>query len=384
MEIKMRSDRCNDGEHLNTEGNKLITMPNRKAARTLVCWFGVVVLAFSAAAFAQGKVNALEVFKYQGADREKKLLENAKKENSVVVYTSLNLKDSVPITEAFEKKYGIKAVLWRASSEKVVQRSLTETRAGRYSADVYETNGPEMEILHREQLLADFYSPGIKDIPAETIPAHRQWIPDRFNFFTIAYNTNLVKPEDVPNTYEDLLHPRWAGKIGLESGDTDWFGAVVKGMGEAKGLAFFRRLAEGKPEMRTGHTLIAELVASGEIPLAAAVYIHNAERLVEKGAPIKWKPLLPTFGRPNAIGVSRRAPNPHAAMLFVDFMLSKEGQELLKARKRVPASKLVTTKLNDFPFQMIDPVIVLDEGEKWDKLWSELFLKGKSVGKETQ
>ena len=122
----MRSDRCNDGEHLNTEGNKLITMPNRKAARTLVCWFGVVVLAFSAAAFAQGKVNALEVFKYQGADREKKLLENAKKENSVVVYTSLNLKDSVPITEAFEKKYGIKAVLWRASSEKVVQRSLTD------------------------------------------------------------------------------------------------------------------------------------------------------------------------------------------------------------------------------------------------------------------
>ena len=361
----------------------MITMPNRKAARTLVCWFGVVVLAFSAVAFAQGKVNALEVFKYQGADREKKLLENAKKENSVVVYTSLNLKDSVPIVDAFEKKYGVKVVLWRASSEKVVQRSLTETRAGRYSADVYETNGPEMEILHREQLLADFYSPGIKDIPAETIPAHRQWIPDRFNFFTIAYNTNLVKPEDVPNTYEDLLHPRWAGKIGLESGDTDWFGAVVKGMGEAKGLAYFRRLAEGKPEMRTGHTLIAELVASGEIALAAAVYNHNAERLVEKGAPIKWKPLLPTFGRPNAIGVSRRAPNPHVAMLFVDFMLSKEGQELLKARNRVPASKLVKSKLNDFPFQMIDPVIVLDEGQKWDKLWSELFLKGKTVSKES-
>ena len=356
----------------------------RNTARALILGFGAAVLAVSLAAFAQGKVNALEVFKYQGADREKKLLENAKKEGSVVVYTSLNLKDSVPIVDAFEKKCGVKVVLWRASSEKVVQRSLTETRAGRYSADVYETNGPEMEILHREQLLADFYSPGIKDIPAETIPAHRQWIPDRFNFFTIAYNTNLVKPEDVPNTYEDLLHPRWAGKLGLESGDTDWFGAVVKGMGEAKGLAFFRRLAEGKPEMRTGHTLIAELVASGEIPLAAAVYNHNAERLVEKGAPIKWKPLLPTFGRPNAIGVSRRAPNPHAAMLFVDFMLSKEGQELLKARNRVPASKLVSTKLNDFPFQMIDPVIVLDEGQKWDKLWSELFLKGKSVSKESQ
>lgn len=362
----------------------MITIPCRKAARRLVCGIGVVVMMLSATAFSQGKVNPLDVFKYQGADREKKLIENAKKEGKVVVYTSLNLKDSVPITEAFEKKFGIKTVLWRASSEKLIQRSLTETRANRYSADVYETNGPEMEILHREKLLADFFSPGIKDIPPETIPAHRQWIPDRFNFFTIAYNTNLVKPEDVPNTYEDLLHPRWAGKIGLESGDTDWFGAVVKGMGEAKGVAYFRKLAEGKPEMRTGHTLIVELVASGEIPLAAAVYNHNAERLIEKGAPIKWKPLLPTFGRPNSIGVSNRAPNPHAAMLFVDFMLSQEGQELLKARNRVPASKLVKSRLNDFKFVMIDPVIVLDEGDKWDKLWSELFLKGKVVSKDTQ
>ena len=355
-----------------------------RGARQLICGLGMVAVVFSTTAFSQGKVNPLEVFKYQGADREKKLIENAKKEGKVVIYTSLNLKDSVPITEAFEKKYGIKTVLWRASSEKVIQRSLTETRANRYSADVYETNGPEMEILHREKLLADFYSPGIKDIPPETIPAHRQWIPDRFNFFTIAYNTNLVKPEDVPNSYEDLLHTRWAGKIGLESGDADWFGAVVKGMGEAKGVAFFRKLAEGKPEMRTGHTLIAELVASGEIPLAAAVYNHNAERLIEKGAPIKWKPLSPTFGRPNSIGVSNRAPNPHAAMLFVDFMLSQEGQELLKARNRVPASKLVKSKLNDFKFVMIDPVIVLDEGDKWDKLWSELFLKGKAVSKDTQ
>ena len=349
-------------------------------------WCAIVIslLIAPATAVAQGKNNPLEVFKYQGADREKKLIENARKEGSVVVYTSLNLKDSVPIVDAFEKKYGVKAVLWRASSEKVVQRSLTETRAGRFAADIYETNGPEMEILHREKLLANFYSPGIENIPAETIPAHRQWIPDRFNFFTIAYNTKLVKPEDVPNTYEDLLHPRWAGKIGLEAGDTDWFGAVVKGMGETKGLEYFKRLAASKPEMRTGHTLIAELVASGEIALAAAVYNHNAERLIEKGAPIKWKPLAPTFGRPNAIGVSNRAPHPHAALLFVDFMLSKEGQELLKQRNRVPASKLVSSKLNDFPFRMIDPVIVLDEGKKWDDLWSELFLKGKSVSKETQ
>ena len=139
-----------------------------------------------------------------------------------------------------------------------------------------------------------------------------------------------------------------------------------------------------KPQIRTGHTLMAELVASGEIPLAATLYNHNVERLTVKGAPVKWKALRPTFGRPNAIGVAKRAPHPHAAMVFVDFMLSKEGQTILKERNRVPASLSVDTHLNKFAFQMIDPVITLDENEKWEKLWSELFLQGKKIEKEAE
>ena len=333
---------------------------------------------------AAGKPNPAEIYLYQGQDREQRLLEGARKEGSVAIYTSLNLKDSVPLTEAFEKKYGVKIVLWRASSEKVVQRSLTEARAGRFSADVYETNGPEMEILHREKLLENFFSPWFKDIPPEAFPKHRQWVPDRFNFFVIGYNTNLVKPADVPNSYDDLLHPRWEGKIGLEAGDVDWFGAVVKGMGEKSGLAFFARLSEMKPQVRTGHTLIAELVASGEIPLAMAVYNHNVERLIVKGAPIKWKPLQPTFARPNAIGVAKNAPHPHAALLFTDFMLSREGQQIIKERNRVPSSIAVDSTLNKFKYEMIDPSIVLDEADKWEKLWSNFFLKGQRMKKETE
>jgi iron(III) transport system substrate-binding protein len=153
-------------------------------------------------------------------------------------------------------------------------------------------------------------------------------------------------------------------------------------MGEQKGLAFFRKLADSKPQLRTGHTLIAELVASGEIPIAATIYNHNAERLVVRGAPIKWKALKPTFGRPNAIGVAKRAPHPHAALLFTDFMLSHEGQTLIKERNRVPASLAVDTHLNKFPFEMIDPILTLDQAEKWEKIWSELFLKGRKVEKE--
>ena len=324
------------------------------------------------------------IYLYKGADRDARLLEGAKKEGQVAIYTSLNTKDSGPITEAFEKKFGVKTLLWRSSSEKVLQRAVTEARAGRHACDVLETNGPEMEAMQREKLMTEFYSPHFKDLPPGAFMKHRQYVADRFNFFTIGYNTNLVKPDEVPNSYLDLLHPRFVGKIGIEASDTDWFAAIVKHMGEEKGLAFFKKLAESKPQMRSGHTLMAELVSSGEIPIAATIYNHNIERLTVKGAPVKWKALTPTFGRPNGIGVVARAANPHAALLFTDFMLSPQGQQLLKERNRVPASTAVDTNLNKFPFEMIDPVITLDEADKWEKLLSNLFLKGQKVQKETE
>ena len=340
------------------------------------------IVAVPVSAYAQDEAKNRAIYQYKGADREARLIEGAKKEGALVLYTSLNVKDSTPLTEAFEKKYGIKTQLWRASSEKVLQRAITEARAGRNVYDVIETNGPEMEATFREKMLEEFYSPYFVDLPDAAFPKHRHYVATRFNFFTIAYNTNLVKAEDVPNTYEDLLHPKWAGKVALESGDSDWFAAIVKNMGEEKGLAYFRKLASAKPQMRTGHTLLGELVSSGEVPLAATIYNHNAERLIVKGAPIKWKALSPTFGRPNAVGVVKRAPHPHAALLFADFILSKEGQTILKERNRVPASQAVDSPLNKFPYLMIDPIITLDEAEKWEKLWSQIFLKGQSVQRE--
>lgn len=352
--------------------------------RPASCLVWACILVLPGAALAQGSLTPAEIYAYHGADRNQRLLDGARREGSLALYTSLNLKDSVPITAAFEKKYRIKVALWRASSEKVVQRALTEARAGRFTPDVLETNGPEMEIFYREKLLEAFYSPAFKDLPSEAFPKHRQWVADRFNFFVIAYNTDLVKPEEVPNSYEDLLKPRWAGKVGVEAGDVDWFGAVVKGMGEKDGLAFFRKLADSRPQIRIGHTLISELVAAGEIPLAISAYNQNVERLAQKGAPIRWTPLAPTFGRPNGIGLAKNAPHPHAGLLFVDFMLSREGQEMIKERNRVPSSNAVDSPLNKFKYQMIDPAIVLDESEKWERLWSTLFLKGQKMKKEAE
>ncbi|MSO46228.1 MAG: ABC transporter substrate-binding protein [Acidobacteria bacterium] len=322
------------------------------------------------------------LYMLEGPGRDARIVEGARTEGLVTMYTSLNTQDSVPLTDAFEKKYGVKTELWRSSSERVVQRALIEARARRFTCDVMETNGPEMEALYREGLLDEFRSPHFADLAPAAFPTHRHYIADRFNFFTIGYNTTLVKPDEVPNTYDDLLHPRFVGRIGLEAGDVDWFGAMMKHMGEAEGPRFFRTLAEHKPQIRSGHTLMGQLVASGEVPLAANIYNHNAERLVVQGAPIAWKALTPTFGRPNAIGLARHARHPYAAVLFADFVLSQEGQTILKDHNRVPSSLAVNSRLNAFPFEMIDPAITLDENEKWSKIWSDLFLRGQRVPRE--
>jgi iron(III) transport system substrate-binding protein len=322
-----------------------------------------------------------DMYLYQGSDRNQKLIANAKKEGNLTAYMSMVLKDSGPLIAAFEKKYGIKVASWRAAAGKVAQRAITEARANRYEMDVVEITGPQMESLYRENVLAEFYSPAFKDLPPQVFPKHRHYVADRFNFYVMAYNTKLVKPNEVPNSYEDLLDPKWHGKLGMERASVEWFAAVAKDMGEEKGLAYFNKLAELKPLIYTGHHFIAENVANGEVPIALNIFNHAAENLKRKGANIAWKALSPTFGEEGAIGVALHAPHPHAALLFADFILSREGQEIIKERGRVPASLVVDTPLNKFQYQVMDPTVILDEWDKWDKLWSGLFLGGEVLKK---
>src|SRR5437667_6400529 len=146
-----------------------------------------------AAASAQSADKNDAIFLYRGADREQRLLERARREGTVVVYTSLAPTESAPLARAFEERTGVKVQLWRAISEKLVQRALTEARARRYAFDVIETNGPEMEMMAREKLFAKFHSPHLADLPPSAVPPHRLWIPDRMNFFVVAYDTQKVR-----------------------------------------------------------------------------------------------------------------------------------------------------------------------------------------------
>jgi iron(III) transport system substrate-binding protein len=342
----------------------------------------LVAAIFAAGALAAEPRTVRDIFLYRGADRERLLLEGAKKEASVVVYSTLTVADMTTLGEAFERKYGVKVMAWRGNGDKIVQRAMTEARSGRYDADLFEMNAPQMEMLYREKLLGEFHSPAFADIPAAAFPPHRHYVADRFAFYVLAYNTRMIKPSEAPASYEEMLDPKWRGKLGLEAGDVAWFAAVTKAMGEEKGLAYFRHLAAMKPQLRTGHILLAELVAAGEIPMTPTAYNNNVETLKKKGAPIDWKPLAPAFGRATSVALSRRAPHPHAALLFADFLLSRDGQEILQRANRVPSNSTVASNLNNFRYELVDPLIMLDEWQKWSRLWSALFLGGKDVKPE--
>lgn len=314
------------------------------------------------------------ILMYQGADREAWLLERARKEGTVTLYTSMAPTEAGPLLKAFETKYGIKTELWRALSEGVVQRVINEGRTKRAVADVIETNGPEMEMLSRERLLAEFYSPHTADLPPGMIPKHRQWMPDRINFYVVAFNTQKVKREELPKHYEGFLDPKWKQRLGIEATDAEWMAGLVHTMGEARGMAFFKKLAEQKPDVRKGHILLAQMVAAGEVPVGLTIYNANAQSLKQRGAPIDWLPVEPTLARPQGLAVARNAAHPHAAALLADYMISPEGQQLMSSMGRPPANVKVKSTLTNFNYVLTDSAVVLDEAEKWNQLWTRMFL----------
>ena len=326
------------------------------------------------AVLAQSPAKSGDLLNYQGPDREKRLIERAKQEGALTIYTSLAPTESQPLAQAFEKKYGIKVELWRAISERVVQRALGEAKAGRHTADVIATNGPEMENMARENILTQYFTPHAADLPPASIPKHRLYMPDRLQIFVVGFNTNLVKREELPKSLMGFTDPKWKGRIGIEAGDFEWMATLVKKWGE-EGMTFFRKLAELRPEVRKGHVLFAQLIAAGEIPVGLTTYSGNAETLKRKGAPIDWV-AIDAVARPQGLGIARNAPHPAAALLYADFVLSAEdGQRMYEAMGRPPVNTKVKSSLTNFSMTYLDPVAVIDEADKWQKIWEDLFLK---------
>jgi iron(III) transport system substrate-binding protein len=307
-----------------------------------------------------------------------KIAAAAKKEGTLTMYTTFAEKDQPTLIRPFEAKYGVKVNIWRAGTDKVLQRTLSEAAARRYDVDVIHFGAPEMEALSREKILQAVNSPVHKDLQPGSVPAHREWAATLLSVWVQVYNTQLIKKEDLPRTYKDLLDPKWKGKLGIEAKDEDWFASVVDIMGGGdKGLKFFRDLVrQNGISARIGHTLLNNMVIAGEVPLALTVYNYMPEQAKKKGAPIDWFALEPAVARSNAVGVARRAPHPNAALLLYEYKLG-EGPHSLAKMDYVPSNTKAPSPLKKVQIVQTDPVRALDESEKWTRLFEEVVLKGR-------
>jgi iron(III) transport system substrate-binding protein len=307
------------------------------------------------------------------------LIEAAREEGKLVWYAAMDLPVSERVARGFEAKYpGIAVRVERSGAERIFQRIAQEQGSGIKAVDVANSTDPAHYLDWKKNGWLAPYIPDdvAKHLPADQIDADGMYATSCAWTEAIGYNTNLIKPEDAPKSYADLLDPKWKGKLGIEAGDAEWMATIVKQWGDGPGMAFFRKLSEMRPEVRKGHVLLAQLVAAGEIPVGLTIYSSNAETLKRKGAPIDWAPIDLAVARPQGIAVVRNAPHPAAAALYSDFVISaQDGQKLYEEMGRPPVSTKIKSHLTSFPYVVLDPVTVLDESEKWGKLWEELFLK---------
>ena len=349
---------------------------NRRAFPSWSSWLiGFALLTAACGSGAPGQAPAAAT--YDGPDRSAKIAAAARQEGSVTIYTTIAEKDMPTLVGPFEAKYGVKVSVWRAGTDKVLQRTLAEAAAGRHDVDVVHFGSPEMEALARERVLAPVDSPLHAVLQPGSVPAHKRWAATLLSVWVQAYNTKLLGRDELPKTYADLLDPKWKGRLGIEAKDQDWFSSVVDVMGGGDaGLEYFRRLsATNGVSVRLGHTLLNNLVISGEVPLALTVYNYMPEQAKKKGAPIDWFAIEPAIARSNAAGVAARAPHPNAALLFYEYLLGEEAQRYFVSMDYVPSNTRVASPLQGVTITQTDPVRALDEIDKWTGLFNETLLK---------
>jgi ABC-type Fe3+ transport system substrate-binding protein len=322
-------------------------------------------------------------------DRQKILVEGAKKEGKISWYTSLIVDQVVrPVKEAFEKEYPfIQVEFFRANSERIVQRMFSEYQAKRYDVDLLDGT-VTAAMIRRANFLQRFHSPHLVEHSAETKDPQGNWASTNVYFFSLGYNTRLVKPNELPKSYEDLLNPRWKGQMmwstSRGSGAPQFIGNIFLSMGQEAGKAYLRKLKQQNVAKSTASARqILDLVIAGEYPMAIQIFNHHAYISKSAGAPVEWQPLEPVTATINSIGLAKNAPHPYASMLFLDFVLSKKGQRVFQAANYLPAHPEIPALQADLKpgggrfkkANYLSPEILFDKGNEWSDYFDKEFLR---------
>jgi len=264
--------------------------------------------------------------------QDAQLIQAARAEGKVVVYGSLESDTVEAIKKAFTKKTGIPVDYWRAASTKVLDRVLSEYRAGRPLFDVVLTNDNPMQILQKQGVFAKYDSPSAKDFPKDAIdpnlgPRYRNVI------IGIVYNKSIIKPAEAPRSLEDLLKPQYRGKLVMpdptqHTTTTQWVASLFKILGREKADRFIRDLAAARPILVESLLPAAERVTTGETPIAIT-YVKYAFIFGQKGAPLEHVRLEKMLGDGHYVTLSNKAPRPHAGKAFIDYFLDDESMDIM-------------------------------------------------------
>ena len=321
------------------------------------------------------------------ADIDPSLLAAARQEGQVVWYTGLIVNQIVrPMAEAFEKKYpGIEVRYSRASDTETAVKILNEGRAHRIQADVFDATNAIFPLLDAK-LVAPYAPHAAEHYPAELKDPNGYWTATNLYFLTVAYNTNLMKPDEAPHSFADLLDPRWKGQMAWTSelapqGPPGFIHNILTVMGEDKGMDYLRKFAAQEPVfVAASPRAVLDQVISGEYKMGVMMYNHHAAISAGKGAPIQWARVEPLVGLQSMIAILKDAPHPSAARVLEEFILSSDGQKVMADNDYLPADPLVPARIAElkpdaghFKVDLIPPQMVHDDLPKWRAIFHEVF-----------
>lgn len=311
-------------------------------------------LSRSFAATAEDVVKAIA--NLPSSERKAYLEKGARQEGTLVWYSNVSQADLPKLLANFEKLYPyIKVEFWRASGNRVFTRVESEARAGRHATDVVGTQAANTWLLKERGFSTAYLSPEDKGLPRGSYDPKGYWAAFDVTPLVLAYNTNAVSGADVPTSYEDLLLPKWKGNMSLGTEDYEWFSVLLDSMGEEKGLEYMRALAKQNLQMPgAGSRMRVELMIAGESAMAIAARSRRVVEFKEKGAPTDFRILEPYVGDPNFVSLMKDSPHPHAAILFIDWILSASGQTALAEVPRIPVRKGIK------PIGSLEPLVEKD------------------------
>jgi iron(III) transport system substrate-binding protein len=348
----------------------MICLRSRKAA------FGILAVIFFNLILplaAEGAVEDMlaELNAKSPEERQRLIIENAKREGDVTLYTAVNMRDAQELIAGFNKSYpGIRVAISSLGGPGVLNKVLTENRAGANLADVVVLNGISAAELIDKKIVARYKSPMVGFLRKGFVDPEGYWPGVYAIGYTIIYNNRRVSPKDVPRRYEDLLQPRWKNNLIMDAEDHDLLAGLIGLWGEVKAAAFLKQIAQEQKTTlsRQSHTFMTQLVATGEHDVIVDGYVHNAMALKGKGAPIDHMMMSPTIIRPpTTIAIMARAPHPYTAALLLDYHLSKEASEVMvKSQGRWAPRKDVPWAVE--PPGELHSINMLEWGQKYRQL----------------